>query len=133
MIGVRAIAACLTLAVILTGPLSPMALAQQTVPAPAPVAAPPPPPPPPPDRPSYGTDVYDVAAPVVTVIKAPLNVATCSVGTAVAIALFALTFGSAYKAATRTVEQGCRGPWLITGEDLRPEPPRSEVPIGANP
>ncbi len=123
MIGVRVIAA------VLAGPIQPLALAQT---APAPVAAPPPPPPLP-DRGGRHTDVYDVAAGAVTVVKAPFNALTCGMGTGVAAILFLITLGSGYKASARVVEEGCKGPWLITGDDLRPDPPRSEVPLGGNP
>ncbi len=155
--GLRWIAASVALAVTLAGPLQPLAHAQQaTQPAPpeaAPPAAPPPPPPapptvaPPPPPPAAVTpppppppppppvverrpDAYDVAAGVVTVVKAPFNVVLCTLGGVTATALFVLTLGSAYKASTRVVEEGCRGPWVVTGEDLRPEPARADARVG---
>jgi hypothetical protein len=115
----RRVIACALVAVILFGPLS-QALAQQ----PASQLAPPPgvvvemvTPEPPPAR---GRDIYDVGAGVVTVAKAPFNVALCGLGGIVATSLFVLTFGSAYKASTRVIVEGCAQMWIVTGDDLRP-------------
>jgi hypothetical protein len=70
---------------------------------------------------SSRTDVYDVAGGVVTALKAPFNVALCALGGVLGLAIFAGTLGSGYRAAARTVEEGCGGPWVVTGDDLRPE------------
>jgi hypothetical protein len=120
--GARTIATLLILVLAGAGPFQPLVAAQQptTVPATEPV----------PPRPSRGIDGYDVAAPVVTVLKAPLNVGLCALGTGLAVVAFALTLGSGYRASARAVEEGCRGPWLIRGEDLRPEPERGEAAVG---
>ncbi len=72
-------------------------------------------------QPAMAQDAYDVGAAVVTVLKAPFNVALCGLGGAVALGVFVVTFGSAYRASARVIEEGCRGPWLVTGNDLRPE------------
>jgi len=127
----RGVIACALVAVILCGPVA-EALAQQPAPAPpAPVAAPPAPavaappgvvvevvtPEPPPVR---GRDIYDVGASVATVAKAPFNVALCALGGGLGTALFLLTFGSAYKASTRVIEEGCAQRWILSGDDLRP-------------
>jgi hypothetical protein len=122
--GVRLIAACVTVVVLAVGPLQPVAVAQQAQTAPAaaaesaPAASP------------RRTDVYDVAAGVVTVAKAPFNVGLCALGAGFGAALFALTLGSGYRASARVVEEGCRGPWVVRGDDLRPESPRGEAPVG---
>lgn len=126
--GVRLNATCIALAGILVGPLPPLALAQQSgTPAPAAEGASAP------DGTARSTDMYDVAAAGVTVLKVPFNLAICGVGAAAAAVLFAVSFGTAYKTSVRTVEQGCKGPWVVTGDDLRPEPSRSEATIGGNP
>ena len=39
------------------------------------------------------------------------------------IALLAATFGTAYRAASGAVHEGCGGKWTVTGDDLRPEGP----------
>ncbi len=73
-------------------------------------------------QPWHGVDGYDVGAGVLTVLRLPFNVALCAVGGAVGTALFVLTLGSAYKATTRVVEEGCAQKWLVRGHDLRPSP-----------
>ena len=39
------------------------------------------------------------------------------------IALLAATLGTAYRAASGAVHEGCGGKWTVTGDDLRPEGP----------
>lgn len=110
----RLLAACLIAAIVLAGPLQPLVGAQPS----DPVAGP--------DGARRAPDAYDVAAGVVTVARAPFNAALCVLGTGVAAALFVVTFGSAYKASTRVVEEGCRGPWVVRGDDLRPDTTRRD-------
>jgi hypothetical protein len=141
----RLVASALALA-LLAAPLAPIASAQQA-PPPPPAAAPttPPPavqtppapaappamqaaPPPPPEETRYEarprrTDAYDVGAGVLTVVKAPFNVITCGLGGIFGATIFAVSLGSAYKATTYLIEEGCGGPWLIRGDDIRPEGP----------
>ena len=71
-------------------------------------------------EPTRGRDIYDVGAGVVTVAKAPFNVALCGLGGIFGTSLFLLTFGSAYKASTRVIEEGCAQKWIVSGDDLRP-------------
>ena len=66
---------------------------------------------------------YNVGAGVVNAFLIPGRTITCVLGTAVGIAVLALTFGSGYKAAAAAGEEGCGGKWIVTGEDLRPDPP----------
>jgi hypothetical protein len=119
---VRGVIACALTTVIVLGPIAPRAHAQQPAP-PVPASAPPmvvvevPPA----DRPmTRGTDIYDVGAGVVTAAKAPFNVILCGLGAVAGTAVFVLTFGSAYKATTRAIEEGCAQRWVIRGDDLRP-------------
>ena len=51
----------------------------------------------------------------------PGRVITCTLGAGVGIALLALTFGTAYKAAAATWDEGCGGKWVVSGDDLKPE------------
>ena len=67
-----------------------------------------------------GPDFYDLGATVITAAKTPLNILLCGVGGVLGAGLFAVTLGTGYKAATHVVEEGCRGPWIVTGNDLRP-------------
>jgi hypothetical protein len=66
------------------------------------------------------TDIYDVGAGVITAARMPFNVALCGLGAVTGTALFLLTLGTAYKATTRTIEEGCAQRWILRGEDLRP-------------
>jgi len=118
--GLRMIAFVMVVALLATGPLSPV-MAQQAAQPGAPEVSP--------DavpstseRPSVFRGAgYGTAAAVMTVAKAPFNIALCSLGTAIGIALFAVTLGTGYKAATYAVEEGCQGPWILTGDDIRPD------------
>jgi hypothetical protein len=119
MSATRGVAVLLVLlAVILVGPLSPWALAQAVPQLPEPTVVG--------DgaseeiRVTRRTDAYDIAAGVATAARAPLNAATCIFGGAVATVIFVLTFGSAYKASARVVEEGCAQKWVVRGDDLRP-------------
>lgn len=119
MSSIRGVIVWVLVSVIVFGPLSPSALAQQpgsATPAPPDVAR---------DA-SRGDDQtrpidgYDVGGAVATVFKAPGNVATCAFGVALGTFLFLTTLGSSYKATTRVYEEGCAQKWLVRGEDLRP-------------
>jgi hypothetical protein len=79
-------------------------------------------------QPARSRDIYDVGAGVVTVAKAPFNAALCGLGAALGTLLFVITFGSAYRASTRAIEEGCAQPWIVRGEDLRPEGPPGIFP-----
>jgi len=107
----RRLIACTLVAVALLGLVPLRALAQQqavveVMPAEAP--------------PARSTDIYDVGAGVITAARIPFNVALCGLGTAAGTVLFLITLGSAYKASTRAVEEGCAQPWIVRGDDLRP-------------
>ena len=113
--GLRFVAVVAVLTFALGGPLAPLASAQQALS---------------PDLiqerlkeapPEHGVDAYDVGAGVLTAIRMPFNVGLCALGSLVGTVLFGLTVGSAQKGTTRIVEQGCSGPWITTGEDLRPQ------------
>jgi hypothetical protein len=120
----RLIASWLAVALLVGGPLQPLATAQTPQTAQPPQVMQPAAPPPEDirieQRPRRA-DAYDVGAGVVTVLKAPFNVVLCVLGGATGLGLFVVTLGSGYRVATRAVEEGCRGPWLVRGDDLRPE------------
>jgi hypothetical protein len=65
-------------------------------------------------------DLYTVGAGVSTVARLPFNIALCAVGVGVSAALFAATFGSAYRATTRVLEEGCAQKWVVRSRDIRP-------------
>ncbi len=69
-----------------------------------------------------GPEVYGVAAGIATAVNVPGRAITCVLGTAVGFGVLLITFGTGYRAATRVVEDGCQGPWILTAEDLRGRP-----------
>jgi len=129
MNGCRRVIACTLAVVVFLGMLPSITLAQQ----PAPPAAPPSPPAvvevmpaEPPAGP--GADVYDVAATVATVARAPFNAAICALGAVAGLTLMAITLGSAYRATTRTIEEGCAHRWIVRGDDVRPRGASGIIP-----
>jgi len=66
-----------------------------------------------------GDGVYAVGAAALTVVNIPGRTLTCAIGSAVGIVVMAITLGSGYRAATRVVEEGCKGPWILTADDLK--------------
>lgn len=116
----RTIALVVAMTLLATGPLAPVVAQQSTQPDVSSDTFPAV------DESRYrGPDWYDLGATVITTAKAPFNMVLCGVGGVLGVALFAVTLGSGYKWATRAVEEGCRGPWIVTGNDLRPDVSRS--------
>jgi hypothetical protein len=111
----RRVIVCMLVAVFLSQVSSALGQAPPPPPAPAVVEVMPAEPPL-----TRNADVYDVGAGVVTVARMPFNIALCALGSAAGTALFLLTLGTAYKATTRTFEEGCAQRWIIRGDDLRP-------------
>jgi hypothetical protein len=110
-------------ALLLAGPLAPIAGAQQPAPAP---------PPPAPDlfqeqlkaqqEAERSRGAYDAGAVAVNVFLVPGRAITCVLGGAVGVVALAATFGTGYRFASAAVHEGCGGKWLVTGDDLRPDP-----------
>lgn len=67
-------------------------------------------------------EFYSVAAGAATLVNVPGRTVLCVTGTAVGLAVLLVTLGSGYRAATKVVEEGCRGPWVITADDVKPRP-----------
>ena len=63
-----------------------------------------------------------IGADVLNVVYLPGKVITCSAGTLVAGAFMLATFGRAYREATSFFNEGCRGAWLLTAEELAAVP-----------
>ena len=63
-----------------------------------------------------------IGAGVLNVVYLPGKVITCSAGTLVAGALMLATFGRAYREATSFFNEGCRGAWLLTAEEVAAVP-----------
>ena len=110
-------------ALLLAGPLAPIAGAQQ------PAA---PPPQPAPDlfqeqlkaqqEAERSRGAYDAGAVAVNGFLVPGRAITCVLGGAVGVVALAATFGTGYRFASAAVHEGCGGKWLVTGDDLRPDP-----------
>jgi hypothetical protein len=105
-------------ALLLAGPLAPVAGAQQpTQPAPdlfqesfkAQQEA------------ERSRGAYNAGAVAVNVFLVPGRAITCVLGGAVGVAALLATFGTGYRFASAAVHEGCGGKWLVTGDDLRPD------------
>jgi len=142
-IGSRILTVLVVLALLATGPLAPLAAAQQPAPpsappqqepAPPPVTqAPPPPPPgtppPPPmvqevpeqDSRAAESAAYNVGAGIANVFYIPGKGLLCGVGGMVGIAILIISIGSAPRPAAYFAREGCGGKWILTGDDLRPD------------
>lgn len=120
MDGFRSLSIALAVGVLLTGPLSPVAWAQQ------------------PQQPTLYEEaikaaeakkpgaVHQVGAVVVNVVHIPGKVALCALGTGVGLLALVLTLGSGYRTAAWMAEEGCGGTWVVTAQDLKGE--RHEEP-----
>jgi hypothetical protein len=65
---------------------------------------------------------YNAGAVAVNVFLVPGRAITCMLGGVAGIVALAATFGTAYRAASAAVHEGCGGKWIVTGDDLRPDP-----------
>jgi hypothetical protein len=68
-----------------------------------------------------GNAPYNVGAAAVNVFLVPGRAITCLAGGVASVVVLAATLGTAYRAASAAVHEGCGGRWVVTGEDLRPE------------
>ena len=65
-----------------------------------------------------------IGAGVLNVAYLPGKAIICSAGTLVAGAFMLATFGAAYREATSFFNEGCRGAWLLTPEQVAAVPKR---------
>ena len=72
---------------------------------------------------------YERFASVATGFLIPGRAFTCGLGGIVAGGLLLFTLGSAYRAATRVMEEGCGGKWKVTADDLRSTRSMIDVPV----
>ncbi len=114
----RVVSALLT-SVLLAGPLTPLAGAQQPTQPPAPdlfqetLKA---------ERENERSrGAYDAGAVAVNVFLVPGRAITCVLGSVAGIVALAATLGTGYRAASAAVHEGCGGKWTVSGDDLRPE------------
>jgi len=106
-------------ALLLAGPLTPLAGAQQPTQPPAPdlfqetLKA---------ERESERSrGTYDAGAVAVNVFLVPGRAITCVLGNVVGFVALVVTLGTGYRAASAAVHEGCGGKWMVTGDDLRPD------------
>src|SRR5437870_4791742 len=124
-------AAASSAAVLTTGPLAPLAAAQQPAPQSPPPAtpmqqAPQPMAQPPQDIPEPESHLaesaaYNVGAGIANVFYIPGKGLLCGLGGAVGIFILIVTLGSAPRPAAYFAREGCGGKWILTGDDLRPD------------
>jgi len=68
-----------------------------------------------------------IGAGVLNVVYLPGKVITCGAGTLVAGAFMLATFGAAYREATSFFNEGCRGSWLLTAEQVARVPKQVQL------
>jgi hypothetical protein len=127
-IGSRILTVVVALAMLATGPLAPLAAAQQPAPPSPPPMQPMPQPaaPPPPDVPEPESHLgesaaYNVGAGIANVFYIPGKGLLCGLGGVVGIFILIISIGSAPKPAAYFAREGCGGKWILTGDDLRPD------------
>jgi len=136
--GSRILTVLVALALLATGPLAPLAAAQQPTPT-TPTTPPPQQPMPsaqpapepvvqqPQDIPEQESRLaedaaYNVGAGVANVFYIPGKALLCGLGGAVGIFILFVSIGSAPRTAAYFAREGCGGKWILTGDDIRPEP-----------
>ena len=128
-IGSRILTVVVVLTMLATGPLAPLAAAQQPTPSSPPPsqpmqpqpAAPPPPDVPEPESHLGESAAYNVGAGIANVFYIPGKGLLCGLGGAVGIFILIISIGSAPKPAAYFAREGCGGKWILTGDDLRPD------------
>ena len=127
--GLRVLAVVVSLLMLATGPLAPLAAAQQPTPTPTPEPATQSPPtvapmqdPIRPDPRESESAAYDVGAGVANVFYVPGKGFLCFLGGAVGIFVMLISLGSQPKTAAYFAREGCGGKWFLTGDDIRPDP-----------
>ena len=69
----------------------------------------------------------EVRAGVVNAFRVPGKAVTCAIGSGLALALLAITFGSGAQAFNETLDESCGGRWAVTAADMRREPEPSRA------
>jgi hypothetical protein len=125
-IGSRILTVVVALAMLATGPLAPLAAAQQPAPTTPPPMQPVAPPQDLPEQESRLAEsaAYNVGAGIANVFYIPGKGLLCGIGGAVGIFILIVTIGSAPKPAAYFAREGCGGKWVLTGDDLRPDEDR---------
>ncbi len=109
--GFKLVSVVLMVALALSGPLAPVAWAQEQQKTEGQMA-------PAIDK---GDGAWEVGAAVATAVNIPGRAVLCGVGGAVGFAVLLVSFGSGYRAAAHVWREGCSGPWIIKAADLKPQ------------
>jgi len=125
-IGSRILTVVVALAMLATGPLAPLAAAQQPAPTTPPPMQPVAPPQDLPEQESRLAEsaAYNVGAGIANVFYIPGKGLLCAIGGAAGFFILIVTNGSAPKPAAYFAREGCGGKWVLTGDDLRPDEDR---------
>ena len=137
--GMRILAVAVSLLMLMTGPLAPVAFAQQPSPVqpePAAQQQPTPQPEPAAQQPAQQTlpqpeplretrmaesAAYNVGAGIANVFYIPGKCILCVAGVASGVFIMLITIGSGPRPAAYFAREGCGGRWYLVGDDLRPE------------
>jgi len=137
--GMRTLAVAVSLLMLMTGPLAPVAFAQQPSPVqpePAAQQQPAPQPEPAAQQPAQQTlpqpeplretrmaesAAYNVGAGIANVFYIPGKCILCVAGVASGVFIMLITIGSGPRPAAYFAREGCGGRWYLVGDDLRPE------------
>ena len=115
--GFKLVSAVLMATLVLSGPLAPLAWAQEkTEGQMAPAKA-------------KGDGAWEFAAGVTNTIAVPGKVFLCGFGALTGVAVLLVTFGTAHEQAAGIWNEGCAGKWTVTAADLKPKEAESEYII----
>ena len=108
--GFKLVSAVLMVALALSGPLAPVAWAQEQQKTEGQMAP----------AMEKGDAAWEVGAAVATAVNIPGRAILCGAAGVTGFALLLVSFGSGYRWAGRAWGE-CRGPWIITAADLKGE------------
>jgi len=111
--GFKLVSAVLMLGLVLSGPLAPLAWAQEKTEgqmAPA----------------KKDDRAWEIGAVVVNTVHVPGKAILCGLGAVSGVAVLLITWGSGYGATARIWDEGCSGKWIVTAADLKPQPEESD-------
>ena len=112
--GFKLVSAVLMVALALSGPLAPLAWAQEKTEGQMAPAQ------------QKGIGAWEVGAAVVNTVHVPGKAILCGFGAVTGVAVLLVTFGSGYGVTGRIWQEGCGGRWTITAADLKPTEAESD-------
>ena len=105
--GFKLVSAMLMVALALSGPLAPLAWAQEKTEGQMAPAQ------------EKGEGAWEFGAAVANTVYVPGKALICATGGVAGVLVLLFTFGSGYKEAGGVWREGCAGPWTITAADLK--------------